>query len=138
LLYEGISIRTKVIVAVLGIVYEVRTSIPFKLFHENPNTAKEISYVITFGPWLARWLNLDFSTAVDIDHENDRYTAFTILVLGEFTYAILVGSPAKGGLNLNVMRAVWTLVIAFCFDSMDRVRISILFDVLSGAPLHGF
>ncbi|KAK5048173.1 hypothetical protein LTR84_005843 [Exophiala bonariae] len=82
------------------------------------NTAEEISYVITFGPWVARWLNLDFSTAVDIDHENDRYTAFTILVLGEFTYAILVGSPAKGGLNLNVMRAVWTLVIAFCFNSM--------------------
>lgn len=67
---------------------------------------------------MARWFNLDFTTAVDIDHENDRYTAFTILVLGEFTYAILVGSPAKGGLNLNVARAIWTLVIAFCFNSM--------------------
>lgn len=55
---------------------------------------------------------------MDIDHENDRYTAFTILVLGEFTYAILVGSPARGGLNLNVMRAVMTLVIAFNFNSM--------------------
>ena len=47
------------------------------------------------------------STAVDIDHENDRYTSFTIIVLGEFTYAILVNSPAQGGLNLRMLRAVW-------------------------------
>lgn len=39
-------------------------------------------------------------------------------MLGEFTYAILVGSPAAGGLNLNLLRAVWTLVIAFCFNSI--------------------
>lgn len=76
---------------------------------------------------------------MDIAHEDDRYTAFTIIVLGEFTYAILVGlvlhhqvllyylsiplrrvrsSPAEGGLTLPFLRAVWTLVIAFCFNSM--------------------
>lgn len=27
-------------------------------------------------------------------------------------------SPAKGGLNLELLRAVWTLVIGFCFNSM--------------------
>ncbi|KAI9664233.1 MAG: hypothetical protein M1831_002412 [Alyxoria varia] len=79
---------------------------------------EEFSYILTFGPWIPRWLKLDYSTAVDIEHENDRYTAFTILVLGEFTYAILVGSPARGGLNLGVMRAVWTLTMAFCFNSL--------------------
>ncbi|KIX02059.1 uncharacterized protein Z518_07998 [Rhinocladiella mackenziei CBS 650.93] len=100
LLFESISLRTKIAVAVVGIVYE------------------EFCYVLTFGPWLARWLKLDYSTAVDIDHENDRYTAFTILVLGEFTYAILVGSPAAGALTLKTLRAVETLIIAFCFNSM--------------------
>ena len=63
-------------------------------------------------------LGLKYSTALDIDHENDRYTAFTIIVLGEFTYAILFGSPASGGLNLGLLRGVWTLVVAFCFNSM--------------------
>ena len=57
-------------------------------------------------------------TALDIAHENDRFTAFTIIVLGEFTYTILVGSPARGGLNFNYLRAVLTLIIAFCFNSM--------------------
>ena len=61
---------------------------------------------------------MNVSTALDIDHENDRYTAFTIIVLGEFTYAILVGSPASSGLNLGLLRGIWTLVIAFCFNSM--------------------
>ena len=63
-------------------------------------------------------MDLEYSTALDINHENDRYTAFTIIVLGEFTYYILVGSPAAGGLHLNYLRGVWTLVIAFCFNSM--------------------
>ena len=61
---------------------------------------------------------MSYSTALDIDHENDRYTAFTIIVLGEYTYAILFGSPARGGLNTSLLRGVWTLVVAFCFNSM--------------------
>ena len=61
---------------------------------------------------------MEFTTAVDIDHENDRYAAFTILVLGEFTYAILVRSPAEGALTLKTLRVVETLIVAFCFNSM--------------------
>jgi hypothetical protein len=60
---------------------------------------------LTFGPWIARWFGLEYTTAVDIDHENDRHAAFTILVLGEFTYAILVGSPAEGAITLKTLRA---------------------------------
>lgn len=67
---------------------------------------------------MAKWLGLTHRTALDIAHENDRYTAFTIIVLGEFTFAILFGSPARGGLNLNHLRAVFTLIIAFCFNAM--------------------
>lgn len=67
---------------------------------------------------MGHWFKLPYTTAVDIEHESDRYTAFTIIVLGEFTYAILVTSPALGGLSLNLLRAIWTLVIAFCFNSM--------------------
>ncbi|OCT54269.1 hypothetical protein CLCR_00278 [Cladophialophora carrionii] len=100
LLFESISLRAKAGIAVVGILYE------------------EATYVLTFGPWIARWLGLEYTTAVDIDHENDRHAAFTILVLGEFTYAILVGSPAEGAITLKTLRAVETLIIAFCFNSM--------------------
>lgn len=100
LFFESVSLRAKIAVTVVALVWE------------------ELCYLLTFGPWIARLLKLDFTTAVDIEHENDRYTAFTIIVLGEFTYGIIVGSPAAIGLNSATLRAVWTLVIAFCFNSM--------------------
>lgn len=71
--FESVSNTSKIAVAVIAIVWE------------------EFSYVIGFSPFIANILNLEFTTAVDIAHESDRYTAFTIIVLGEFTYAILVG-----------------------------------------------
>lgn len=98
--FESVSNRAKIGIAVVAIVWE------------------QFSYLCGFSPIWAKMLGLEFTTAVDIDHENDRYTAFTIIVLGEFTYNILVGSPAEGGLTISFMRAVWTLVIAFCFNSM--------------------
>lgn len=100
LFFESISLRAKIAVTVVALFWE------------------ELIYLTTFGPWLARLLKLEYTTAVDIEHENDRYTAFTIIVLGEFTYGIVVGSPAAIGLNTATLRAVWTLVIAFCFNSM--------------------
>lgn len=98
--FESISNRAKIGVAVVAILWE------------------QFAYLAGFSPACAKMLGLEFTTAVDIDHENDRYTAFTIIVLGEFTYYILVGSPAESGLTYSYMRAVWTLVIAFCFNSM--------------------
>ena len=98
--FEGVSNHAKIGVAVVAILWE------------------QFAYLAGFSPACAKMLGLEYTTAVDIDHETDRYTAFTIIVLGEFTYNILVGSPAAGGLTFGYMRAVWTLVIAFCFNSM--------------------
>ena len=75
--FESVSDRAKIAVAALAIVWE------------------ELAYVVGFSPFVANRLNLEFTTAVDIGHENDRYTAFTIIVLGEFTYTILVGLVDK-------------------------------------------
>ena len=37
-------------------------------------------------------------------------------MLGEFLYSIIVGHPAAIGFNLGLMRAIWTLIIAFCLN----------------------
>lgn len=73
LYFESISHRAKIAVAVIAILWE------------------EVAYIVGFSPFVSNMLKLEFTTAVDIGHEDDRYTAFTIIVLGEFTYAILVG-----------------------------------------------
>ena len=73
LYFEGVSHHAKIAVAFVAIVWE------------------EVAYVVGFSPFITNILGLEFTTAVDIGHEDDRYTAFTIVVLGEFTYAILAG-----------------------------------------------
>ena len=71
--FESVSDHAKIAVAFVALIWE------------------EFSYLTGFSPVIAKIFDLEFTTAVDIAHEDDRYTAFTIIVLGEFTYAILVG-----------------------------------------------
>ena len=71
--FEDVSDKAKIAVAAVAIFWE------------------EFSYVIGFTPLIPKKFGLEYTTAVDIGHENDRYTAFTIIVLGEFTYVVVVG-----------------------------------------------
>ncbi|OCK84572.1 hypothetical protein K432DRAFT_344825 [Lepidopterella palustris CBS 459.81] len=98
LFFETVSLRSKVAVAVVAILYE------------------QAIWLLSFGPWIKRRLGLTYSTALDISHEVDRCAAFFIIVLGEYLYTSIVLSPAAIGLNLRALRAVWTLVIAFCLN----------------------
>lgn len=96
--FSTVGIRVKIAVAVIAIVYE------------------EAVWIVSFGPWIKRKLKLKYSTAVDVPHEVDRQAAFYIIVLGEFLYGVIVGSPAGVGLHLSLLRAVETLVVAFCLN----------------------
>ena len=98
LYFKSVSIRAKIAVAVIGIVFQ------------------EASWILSFGPWIKTRLSLQYSTAVDISHETDRLAAFFIIVLGEYLYSIVVGNPAAIGLNVGLLKAVWTLVIAFSLN----------------------
>jgi low temperature requirement protein LtrA len=98
LFFEGVSLRAKIAVAVVAIVYQ------------------ETTWIAVFSPWVKRRLDLEYSTAVDIGHEIDRLAAFFIIVLGEYLYSIVVGNPAAVGLNSGLLKAVWTLIIAFCLN----------------------
>jgi low temperature requirement protein LtrA len=98
LYFDTVSIRAKIAVAVVGIVLE------------------EAAWILAYGPWIKRKLSLRYSTAVDISHEIDRFAAFFIIVLGEYLYSIIVGDPAAVGLNVGLLKAVWTLVIAFSLN----------------------
>ncbi|KAK4500144.1 hypothetical protein PRZ48_008330 [Zasmidium cellare] len=98
LFFEDISIRGKIAVVAVIIAYQ------------------EVAWLIAFGPWIKKALNLTYSTAVDISHEIDRLAAFFIIILGEFLYGIVVGSPAGIGISAGYGRAVCTLVIAFSLN----------------------
>ena len=95
---EDISLRSKVAVAAVAIVVE------------------ECIWIFSYSPAAKKILKARYTTAVDIPHEVDRFAAFYIIVLGEFLYQIIVGSPAVVGFNMRLLRAIWTLVIAFCLN----------------------
>ncbi|OBT67248.1 hypothetical protein VE03_02671 [Pseudogymnoascus sp. 23342-1-I1] len=95
---ESLSLRSKIAVAAVGIIVE------------------EILWVFCYSPIAKRITRSKYTTAADIGHEIDRFAAFYIIVLGEFLYAIIVGHPAAAGFNVRLLRAIWTLIIAFCFN----------------------
>jgi low temperature requirement protein LtrA len=95
---EDISLRSKVAVAAVAIVIE------------------ECIWIFSYSPAAKKILKARYTTAVDIPHEIDRFAAFYIIVLGEFLYQIIVGSPAVVGFNMRLLRAIWTLIIAFCLN----------------------
>jgi low temperature requirement protein LtrA len=112
---EHVSLRAKIAVAVIAIIYE------------------EVVWIFSFGPWIKRLLHLEKSTAVDVDHEIDRQAAFYIIVLGEYVYGIVVGSPAAVGLQLRLFRAIETLVIAF---SLNWIYVNLDGSIKSTHPLR--
>ena len=77
---------------------------------------EEITWVFCYCLAAKKLLCVKYSPAVDVAQEVDRFVAFYILVLGEFLYRIIQGSNAAVGLNERLLRAVWTLVIAFCLN----------------------
>jgi hypothetical protein len=98
LYFETVSLRGKIAAAAVGGIFE------------------ECSWVFCFSPAAKKMLKAKYTTAVDIAHEVDRYAAFYIVVLGEYLYQIVVGSPAAVGFNLSLLHAVWVLIIAFCLN----------------------
>ena len=98
LFFESISWKSKIIIATTAVVTE------------------ECLWIFCYSPAAKRLIGAKYTTAVDIPHEVDRYAAFYIIVLGEFLYSVIVGNPAAVGFNLGLMRAIWTLIIAFCLN----------------------
>lgn len=98
LFFESVSIKAKIAVVVIMIVYQ------------------EATWSLTLSPWIKKKLNLTYSTAADIAHEVDRMAAFFIIILGEFVYSVIVGDPAGVGLTDGYAKAAFTLIIAFCLN----------------------
>ncbi|KAA8647066.1 hypothetical protein EYZ11_008798 [Aspergillus tanneri] len=98
LYFESVSMRGKIAAAAVGVFIE------------------ECSWIFCYSPAAKKMLKTTYSTAVDIPHEVDRFAAFFIIVLGEYLYQIVVGSPAAVGFNPRLIHAIWTLIIAFCLN----------------------
>jgi low temperature requirement protein LtrA len=74
------------------------------------------SWNFIYHPIFKRVFRLEYSSAVNIEHEVDRHADFFSIVMGEFLYTVISGSPAGVGIHRAAGRAVLCLLVAACLQ----------------------
>ncbi|KAF8314760.1 hypothetical protein DL93DRAFT_2058046 [Clavulina sp. PMI_390] len=74
------------------------------------------AWLYVYSPAFKNLMHLQYSSALSIEHELDRFNDFFTLVMGEFLFSSISGQPAGLGVHEGVGRAVLSLVIAFSFQ----------------------
>ncbi|CCH45731.1 putative membrane protein [Wickerhamomyces ciferrii] len=74
---------------------------------------EQLCYILSAHPWTKKKLGLTYSTALNIEHEDERLSAFFIIAIGEFMTGIVNGNPLKEGWNIKVAKGIALLVQAF-------------------------
>ncbi|KAH3669330.1 hypothetical protein OGAPHI_001451 [Ogataea philodendri] len=75
------------------------------------------SWVVSYHPYTKRVLKLKYSTAINIEHEVERFGAFYVIAIGEFLYSIVATTAEHNfgeGVSEKVGRAIMLLIIAYC------------------------
>ncbi|CAD6906397.1 unnamed protein product [Tilletia controversa] len=75
-------------------------------------------WVWVYSPPFKKLFKLKYSSAVNIEHEIERYADFFTLVMGEFLYSVFSGHPAGFGIHSSTGRAILSLMIAAAFQIM--------------------
>lgn len=99
LLSDKIPVRTKVALAVSGILFE------------------NISWAFSTSPLGAKMLHVQDQPAVYSRHEEERYASIYIMGLAQIVFRLVVGSPVIG-IDFRILLALWTLIIAFGLNWM--------------------
>lgn len=75
---------------------------------------EHVTFCLVFHPWVKRLMGLTTSTALNIEHEVERFSAFFTVAVGEFLYKVVAALPLGAGFTAAFARAVLLLVVAYC------------------------
>lgn len=70
-------------------------------------------FTICYSPPLKKLLKLTTSTALNIEHEVERFNVFVTIAIGEFLYAIVADSPLGLKFQQHLWRGIFLLIIAY-------------------------
>jgi low temperature requirement protein LtrA len=70
------------------------------------------SFLVAYHPGVRKRLGKEYGTAVNIEHDVDRLSAFTVICIGEFLLGIVY--KAGTGITRHLGRAILVLMIAYC------------------------
>lgn len=74
---------------------------------------EQITFCIVFHPGTKKVLKLTTSTALNIEHEDERLGTFVVIAIGEFLYKVVAEGTLGIGFTTAFWRSVLMLVIAY-------------------------
>ncbi|KAH3678425.1 hypothetical protein WICMUC_001442 [Wickerhamomyces mucosus] len=76
---------------------------------------EQLCWVLSIHPWTKKKLKLEYSTALNIEHEDERFQSFYIIAVGEFLYNLVADSELKQGWNKRLSKGLSVIIISFLF-----------------------
>lgn len=71
-------------------------------------------FCFCYHPWVKKnILKAEYHTALNIEHEVERYSAFYVIAIGEYLTKIVSNSPAGEGIHLAMWRMIMVAIIAY-------------------------
>mmetsp|Transcript_6669 Transcript_6669/g.8447 ORF Transcript_6669/g.8447 Transcript_6669/m.8447 type:complete len:508 (-) Transcript_6669:388-1911(-) len=74
---------------------------------------EQLSFTVVYHPVTKRLLKLTTSTALNIEHEVERFATFVTIAIGEFLYKVVATNPLGTGFSSKFARGTFLLVIAY-------------------------
>ncbi|CAN3376982.1 hypothetical protein DIURU_001987 [Diutina rugosa] len=71
------------------------------------------SFIYAYSPMIKRTFKLTMSTALNLEHEIERFSAFVTVAIGEYPYKAVATAPIGAGFNIRLARGVFMLLIAY-------------------------
>ncbi|CUM57539.1 unnamed protein product [Debaryomyces tyrocola] len=74
---------------------------------------EQLSFTVVYHPQTKRLLKLTTSTALNIEHEVERFATFVTIAIGEFLYKVVATNPLGTGFSSKFARGTFLLLIAY-------------------------
>ncbi|CAI5756908.1 unnamed protein product [Candida verbasci] len=74
---------------------------------------EQLCFCICYHPWLKKQLKLTMSTALNIEHEVERFSTFVTIAIGEYLYKVVATHPLGVGFSGKFARGIFLLADAY-------------------------
>lgn len=74
---------------------------------------EQVCFSVCFHPWTKRILKLTMSTALNIEHEVERFSVFVTIAIGEYLYKVVSNGSLGVGFSAKYARGIFLLADAY-------------------------
>ncbi|KAI5951238.1 hypothetical protein KGF54_004312 [Candida jiufengensis] len=83
---------------------------------------EQVSFVFCYHPFIKRLMGLTMSTALNIEHEVERFSVFVTIAIGEYLYKVVATGPLGVGFSGRYARGVFLLADAYILFWLYQYR----------------